>query len=64
MSASLLSKTLIAAIAATALYAAPVSVASAQEIVGDRNVGVATGCVGYDAADVRTPATTVFRKHP
>ncbi|MBX3493976.1 MAG: outer membrane beta-barrel protein [Parvibaculum sp.] len=61
MSASLLSKTLIAAIAATALYAAPVSVASAQEIVDDRNVGVRDRVrPGYDAAGVRAGGFTVF----
>ena len=62
MSASLLSKTLIAAIAATALYAVPVSVASAQEeIVDNRNVGVRDRVrPGYDAAGVRAGGFTVF----
>ena len=62
MSASVLSKTLIAAIAATAFYAAPVSVASAQEeIVDNRNVGVRDRVrPGYDAAGVRAGGFTVF----
>ena len=62
MSASVLSKTLIAAIAATAFYAAPVSVASAQEeIVDNRNVGVRDRVrTGYDVAGVRAGGFTVF----
>lgn len=61
MSASLLSKTLIAAIAATALYAVPVSVASAQEIVDDRNVGVRDRArPGYDAAGIRAGGFMVY----
>lgn len=62
MSASLLSKTLIAASAATALYTVPVSVASAQEeILDNRNVGVRDRMrPGYDAAGVRAGGFTVF----
>ncbi|PKQ05924.1 MAG: hypothetical protein CVT72_08095 [Alphaproteobacteria bacterium HGW-Alphaproteobacteria-11] len=61
MSASLLSKTLIAAIAATAFYAAPVSVASAQEMVDDRNVGVRDRArPGYDAAGIRAGGFMVY----
>jgi len=61
MSASILSKTLIAAIAATALYTVPVSIASAQEIVDDRNVGVRDRArPGYDAVGIRAGGFTVY----
>lgn len=61
MSASILSKTLIAAIAATALYTVPVSIASAQEITDNRNVGVRDRArPGYDAVGIRAGGFMVY----
>ncbi|MBA4208063.1 MAG: hypothetical protein C0454_00860 [Parvibaculum sp.] len=60
---SIVSKAMIAAIAVTAFYAAPVGVASAQteEIVDNRNVNVRDRVrPGYDAVGVRAGAFTVF----
>lgn len=60
---SIVSKAMIAAIAVTAFYAAPVGVASAQteEIVDNRNVNVRDRArPGYDAVGVRAGAFTVF----
>lgn len=62
MSASLLSKTLMVAVAATALYAAPVSIAAAQDEIADaRNIGVRDRArPGYDAAGLRAGAFMVY----
>ncbi|MDX5493282.1 MAG: outer membrane beta-barrel protein, partial [Alphaproteobacteria bacterium] len=60
---SVISKAMIAAIAVTAFYAAPIQSASAQteEIVDDRNVSVRDRVrPGYDAVGVRAGAFTVF----
>ena len=60
---SMVSRAMIAAIAMTALYAAPIHTASAQteEIVDDRNVSVRDRLrPGYDAVGVRAGAFTVF----
>ena len=60
---SMVSRAMIAAIAMTALYAAPIHTASAQteEIVDDRNVSVRDRLrPGYDAVGVPAGAVTVF----
>lgn len=60
---SMVSKAMIAAIAVTAFYAAPIHSVSAQteEIVDDRNVSVRDRVrPGYDAVGVRAGAFTVF----
>lgn len=60
---SVVSKAMIAAIAVTAFYAAPIHSVSAQtaEIVDDRNVSVRERArPGYDAVGVRAGAFTVF----
>jgi hypothetical protein len=62
MSASFLSKTLIAAVAASAFYAAPVSLAMAQdEIVDARGVGVRDRArPGYDPIGIRAGAFMIY----
>lgn len=60
---SMVSRAMIAAIAVTAIYAAPIQTASAQtaEIADDRNVSVRDRArPGYDAVGVRAGAFTVF----
>lgn len=60
---SIVTRAMIAAIAVTAFYVAPVQTASAQteEIVDDRNVSVRDRVrPGYDAVGVRAGAFTVF----
>lgn len=63
MSSSIVSKAVIAAIAATAFYSAPIVSAGAQdlEIVDNRNVSVRERArPGYDPVGVRAGAFTVF----
>lgn len=63
MSSSIVSKAMIAALAATALYATPITSAGAQdlEIVDNRNVSVRDRArPGYDPVGVRAGAFTVF----
>lgn len=63
MSSSIVSKAMIAAVAVTAFYAAPITSISAQdlEIVDNRNVSVRERVrPGYDPVGVRAGAFTVF----
>lgn len=63
MSSSIVSKAMIAALAATALYATPIASAGAQDlgIVDNRNVSVRDRArPGYDPVGVRAGAFTVF----
>ncbi|MEQ8327970.1 MAG: outer membrane beta-barrel protein [Parvibaculum sp.] len=63
MPSSIVSKAMIAAIAVTAFYAAPITSVSAQdlEIVDDRNISVRERVrPGYDRVGVRAGAFTIF----